>query len=54
MVIELGQATSAYNKFKIGSKDWTLFNLASALNSTFYYRLGLIKKFNSPHGLWRL
>lgn len=49
--IEFGQATSAYNKVKIDGEDGTLFNLAPALNSTFYYRLSLIKKFNSPHGL---
>jgi hypothetical protein len=49
--LELGQATSVYNKVKIDGEDGTLFNLAPALNSTFYYRLSLIKKFNSPHGL---
>jgi hypothetical protein len=51
MNLELGQATSVYNKVKINGEDGTLFNLTPALNSTFYYRLSLIKKFNSPHGL---
>lgn len=51
MIFELGQAESVYNKVKIDGEDGTLFNLAPALNSTFYYRLSLIKKFNSPHGL---
>lgn len=48
--LELGQATSVYNKVKINGEEGTLFNLAPALDSTMYYRLSLIKKFDSPHG----
>ena len=48
--IELGQASSVYNKVKIDGENGTLFNLAPALNPTSYYRLSLIKKFNSRHG----
>lgn len=49
--IEIGQASNTYNKVKIDGKNGTLFNLAPALNPSFYSRLSLIKKFNSPHGL---
>lgn len=48
--LEFGQATSVYNKAKINGEEGTLFNLAPALDSTLYYRLSLIKKFDSPHG----
>ncbi|MFP5492878.1 MAG: hypothetical protein ACLGG0_15350, partial [Bacteriovoracia bacterium] len=49
--LELGQASNAYNKVKIDGEEGTRFNLAPALDLTFYYRLGLVRKFNSPHGL---
>ncbi len=48
--LEFGQATSVYNKVKINGEEGTLFNLAPGLDSTLYYRLSLIKKFDSPHG----
>ena len=48
--LEFGQATSVYNKAKINGEEGTLFNLRPALDSTLYYRLSLIKKFDSPHG----
>lgn len=49
--IELGSASSSYNQVQIDGETGTRFNLASALDSTQYYRLSLMKKFNSPHGL---
>lgn len=48
--LELGQADVTYNKVKIDGEDGTLFNLAPPLDSTFFYRLSFIKKFDSPHG----
>lgn len=49
--VEVGQANNSYNKVKVDGEDGTLFNLTPALDSTTYYRLSLIKKFDSPHGL---
>jgi hypothetical protein len=47
---EFGQAVNAYNKARIDGENGTLFNLASALDSTSYQRLSFIKKFKSPSG----
>lgn len=49
--VESGQASNTYNKVKIDGEDGTRFNLAPSLDSNFYYRLSLIKKYKSPHGL---
>lgn len=48
--LELGGATNTYNKVKIDGEDGTRFNLAPALDSTFYYRLSIINKYKTPHG----
>lgn len=49
--VEIGHASADYNKVKIDGEDGTKFNLAPSLESTVYYRLSYIKKFNSPHGM---
>jgi hypothetical protein len=49
--LEFGQASSAYNKVKIDGESGTLFNLSPALDSTFYHRLSLVKKFKSGQGI---
>lgn len=49
--LEAGQAENVYNKLKIDGEDGTLLNLAPALEETVYYRLSLIHKFDSPHGI---
>lgn len=49
--LELGQANNTFNKVKIDGEDGTRFNLRPSLDQTSYYRLSLIKKFNSPHGI---
>lgn len=48
--LEFGEASNTFNKVKIDGERGTRFNLAPALEATSYYRLSLIKKFNSPHG----
>lgn len=48
--LEFGQANNVYNKARISGDDGTLFNLAPALDSSFYYRLNLIKKYKTSHG----
>lgn len=49
--VEYGRASNSYNQVKIDGETGTRFNLVPALDSTQYYRLSLIKKFNSPHGV---
>jgi hypothetical protein len=49
--VELGQASNSYNKIKINGETGTLFNLRPALDPTLYYRLSLVHKFDSPHGI---
>lgn len=49
--IELGYASTAYNKVRIDGVDGTLFNLSPALDTTSYHRLSVIKKIKSSTGM---